>query len=247
MWRSLLPELLMPLPLAALALAVGLWRRRRGMLMVSLGLLLVASWPPTAWLLTRSAEHWSAPTAPADIPMSTAIVVLSFGMVQTPGPTGRVEWSEPDRFFGGIDLWHLGKAPRLIFTGGPVRGSETLTEGDVLRSMALRLGVPDSAVTVTPRVATTRDEAESVARLLAPVDGASVRVIVVTSASHMPRAAAAFERAGLSVVPYAVDFRAARAPALSPVLLVPSAGALVQTQVALRELYGRLFYALTGG
>ncbi len=57
------------------------------------------------------------------------------------------------------------------------------------------------------------------------------------------------ERERFTVIPFPVDFRGSdggRIGILTVVLsLIPNAAALSGTEIALRELYGRLFYALS--
>jgi uncharacterized SAM-binding protein YcdF (DUF218 family) len=70
-------------------------------------------------------------------------------------------------------------------------------------------------------------------------------VFLVTHAIHMPRAVAAFERTGLKVIPAPTRFH--RFPEGShALLLLPNAGAVVDSYMALHELVGRLWYALRG-
>jgi hypothetical protein len=53
------------------------------------------------------------------IDSADAIVVLSGMMeINKVGDSTYVEWGDPDRFFGGINLFKLGKAEKIIFTGG---------------------------------------------------------------------------------------------------------------------------------
>jgi uncharacterized SAM-binding protein YcdF (DUF218 family) len=99
-------------------------------------------------------------------------------------------------------------------------------------------------------VLNTSDEAHAVAALLnarkpaaGPVDKKH-RVLLVTSAFHMQRARTLFERAGLSVIPFPVDFKAGAGESLSVLDILPNAGALEMTETALREAYGRLFYVV---
>ena len=69
------------------------------------------------------------------------------------------------------------------------------------------------------------------------------RVLLVTSALHMPRARAQFERAGLQVVPAATDHLATTTA--SPLRWLPSAEALdtsgrvIKEWVGLRVMAGR--------
>ena len=67
-------------------------------------------------------------------------------------------------------------------------------------------------------------------------------MLLVTSAFHMPRARRLFERAGVSVIPFPVDFKVSAGGALSALDFLPTGAALRQTEMAMREGYGRLFY-----
>jgi uncharacterized SAM-binding protein YcdF (DUF218 family) len=57
------------------------------------------------------------------IDSSDTIVVIS-GMLEINevGDSTYIEWGNPDRFFGGIDLFKAGKAQKLVFTGGKCPG-----------------------------------------------------------------------------------------------------------------------------
>ena len=72
------------------------------------------------------------------------------------------------------------------------------------------------------------------------------RVLLVTSAFHMRRAQRLFERQGLQVLPFPVDFQARGRWAgplwRDPTQWLPSAGALDNSSRAMRELLGRLVY-----
>jgi len=68
------------------------------------------------------------------------------------------------------------------------------------------------------------------------------RVLLVTSAFHMPRARQLFEDAGLAVTTFPVDFAHSDAGGVGVLDFLPSAGALGETQTAMREMYGRLYY-----
>ena len=95
----------------------------------------------------------------------------------------------------------------------------------------------------TPPVLNTADEAVAIRRLL---PARQSRVLLVTSAFHMRRAQRLFERQGLQVLPFPVDFQARGRWAdplwRDPTQWLPSATALDKTSRALRELLGRLVY-----
>lgn len=65
------------------------------------------------------------------------------------------------------------------------------------------------------------------------------RIILVTSASHMPRARSLFEAAGAEIVPSPVDIRST-----GPVRVrafISTAGGLEDTLNVLHEIYGRTY------
>ena len=53
------------------------------------------------------------------IPYTNATVVLSGGLSSNINKkTPLIEWSDPDRFFAGIDIIKAKKSSTLVFTGG---------------------------------------------------------------------------------------------------------------------------------
>ena len=71
------------------------------------------------------------------------------------------------------------------------------------------------------------------------------RIYLVTHAWHMPRAKAAFERAGLQVIPAATAY-SARLPLRLPAF-VPSAQALLDSSYFFHEIVGTVWYRLKSG
>jgi uncharacterized SAM-binding protein YcdF (DUF218 family) len=237
------------LPLVVLPLGVTMWLmvcaliwRSRRFLSAALLLLWISSMPAVANGVWNFVEGEQIRATASDAPTADAIVVLSGGRVVAPGPAAISDWGDPDRFFGGIELFKAGKAPRLMFTGGatPSQPNDP-AEGDILRKWAIEFGVPEASVSTTGRVVNTLEEARAVAQQLGGGTRPG-RVLLVTSAFHMPRAARVFRASGLEVQEFPVDF--AGRGGFGILDLLPAPGALSVTQVALRELYGRAFYAL---
>jgi len=171
-----------------------------------------------------------------------AIVVLS-GMVRTiNGKKGlSYEWNEAsDRIFAGIELIKKNKAPIMVLTGGKLPWSAGKPEGEYLRDVAIKYGVPNKNILLTENVENTDQEAKAVAELL---NKASPRIILVTSAFHMPRAQKVFEAAGINIESFPVDFLSG-AEKYTIVNFIPSAKAFNQTSFFIRELIGRLYYNL---
>ena len=113
------------------------------------------------------------------------------------GDSTYIEWGDPDRFFGGIDLFKASKAQKLTFTGGKMPWDEAKkTEGAVLKEYAISNGISSKEIFVTKDVENTAEEAVSFKELISP----SKRIILVTSAYHMYRAKSLFEKQGFEVI-----------------------------------------------
>jgi len=114
------------------------------------------------------------------------------------------------------------------------------------------LGVPASAILQESRSRNTYENAVEARRLLEPA-GAN-RILLVTSALHMPRAVASFRHQGFEVIPAPTDFwivteeaqtRAGRLFRLATSVL-PDAETLAYTTRALHEYFGIAMYKLEG-
>ena len=241
---TVLPLLVLPVGVTIVVVMAGLVTRRRWLAWMGLALLWLASTPTVGNAALRALEAGMERLPAEDAPQADAIVVLSWGLIVAPGDARIVEWTDPDRFFAGIDLALADKAPLLVFTGGASdRFPGAPLEGDVLMARAVELGVPPERLRSTGRVVNTAQEASAVTALLRNEGVAdAVHVLLVTSAFHMPRAQALFERQGLRVTAFPVDFQQHAMRRWWWGDLLPSAGGLHATERSLREFYGRLVY-----
>ncbi len=179
---------------------------------------------------------------------SDGIVVLSGGGIKLPSVNKKIiEWNDPDRFFAGIDLYKANKSNRLIFTGGmnPLI-SGLPPEGDIYVKEALSMGIPKKALFTTYPVSNTLQEARAIKKLLNDeIPSSQKKVILVTSAFHMNRAKKVFEREGIRVLPYPVDFSSNKifSPSLrNPLVWLPNSSSLDRSTSAIREIIGRIIY-----
>lgn len=251
--HKILPYLVMPSTVAILLIVGGCVLKKRGIAIAGWSVLFIFSLQITAGALFYFLEARAERIPASEAPAADAIVVLSGACVSEIGKSKAVEWQDPDRFFGGVQLYFSGKAPLLVFTGGwfPWETSAR-SEGELLVEQAALMGVPATSMITTGRVSNTEEESNAVAKILRErrkespdADrGTSLRVLLVTSAYHMPRARFLFEKAGLEVVPFPVDFRSSSTMALSFLRFLPNVGSLNASETAIRELYGRVYYWL---
>ncbi len=240
--HKILPLLISPLTIALAVIVYGTWRSRKNAVIASVVALYLLSTPVVSKYIFTLIEGPAYRLDPTTLPDADAIVVLSGMLIGVPSFNGIVyEWSDSDRFFAGIELFRLSKAPKLIFTGGKLPwNSQTETEGVVLKRFAENMGVPSSQILMTDEVINTDEEAKAVKRLL---PASHPRVLLVTSAFHMQRSVRLFESQGMTIAPYPVDFRV-EIRDTTPMDFLPEPGSLALTSLAVREQIGRTFYWL---
>ena len=257
---KLLPQLVYPLGASLLLLFAGLLGRRRrwggGLSIAGLALLWLASMPLLSRQLLRGLEEQAVRLTPEPLPSADAVLVLGGGLVPPLPPRRRVEVSEAgDRLLTGVDLIRQGKAGWLVVSGGRVTfagDDPTPPEASYAASLAASLGVPPDRIVRSEAPRNTAEEAQAMASIARQRGWRSL--LLVTSASHLPRAAATFRRStDLRIIPVACDFQlparrlSGRPTAESLVLdLLPSAGALASTTSSLKELLGLAAYRLRG-
>jgi uncharacterized SAM-binding protein YcdF (DUF218 family) len=246
--HKLLPIFVLPLGWVLALLAIALFRKKRWPLIAALIVLYLASLPFVGTHLFRALESRYPPVALDQVQKADAIVPLGgiFGPPQgCPGCLPNLgEASE--RLEAGIALWQQKKADYLVFTGGRIPwANQAEVEGAASKRAAVARGVPADKILVTSDVGNTADEARVVAAMMR-LRGWS-RIILVTSAWHMPRAARTFRKAGVGFVPFPVDYQVSPPSPLTILDFLPHADGLLNTETTLRELYGMLFYWLRGG
>lgn len=241
--------LLPPLaPLLGLLLAFLLWCFPSGSLLAKLSLPLAILSFAALWLsATPAFSTWLGERLVADYPQSEtepeAVVVLGGGRY-------RDEYSGNERL-SAVSLervaWAAQQAPRhlpMLVSGGRVYEEERAPEAQLMAEMLQDLFQRP----VTWRENCSRTTAENAVNSAALMRDSGVEsVLLVTHWWHMPRAAEVFARAGLQVRPLPVGSPGELLPrAQSGVLRwLPSAPALLRTQVFWREWLARRWYHWT--
>lgn len=172
-----------------------------------------------------------------DAPPSTA-VVLAAGIDGRPRDRGDfsvLDLASRRRVDRAVAWWHEREGRVLVLVGGPPHRSVAAAE--LMAAYAGHLGVPARALRLEADSSDTWGNARNSARLSPRLP---LRIALVTSLIHMPRAQHAFASAGFDICPLGTDSR--RLPSRLPWALMPRASALANTQVALHEWVGLAYY-----
>lgn len=126
----------------------------------------------------------------------------------------------------------------IVLSGGSPIGS--LPEAEIMKELLEELGVDKKNIITEVK---SRDTLENALYLkeISKKHGFK-KVILITSAYHMPRAVEAYKKVGIEVLPYPTDFKQDKRYNLYSFL--PRAGVLNDSYKALREYLGFLAYQI---
>ena len=241
----LLYPVIQVLLLSLLAIFLLLLRRSRGALWVQLftfAWLYLVSTALVADFLMGSLERDFRPRAMSVIAAEDAIVVLGGA---TRGDTHLSTYPDlnehSDRLVLAAALYHAGKAPLMLLSGGAQPGARP--EAQLMKEILAVMGVPSRSIILERSSRNTYDNALYSAAIL---DSRNIkRILLVTSAYHMRRAQAVFEKQGFEVVPAPTDYQRL---VVDPVLprWIPSVGDLKNSSTAIKEYIGYWVYRWRG-
>jgi len=256
---KLLPLFVYPLGLSCilLILALALRKRRKwrqGLLIAATLLLWLASNRWVSYALARSLEWQNLPSD--STPRAEVIVLLGGGTESADSPRPMTEVnSAGDRVLYAAQLYKDGAAPVILASGGNLGFSTArgTTPAQEMSDLLILTGVPEDAIWQQAKSQNTYKDAVYSAEILK--ENEVTNVILVTSAMHMPRAKALFEKQGITVIPAPVDFtiteqnwQSTFKPGFGEALIyiLPNASSLGLTTNVLKEYFGLLVYGLRG-
>ena len=246
--KKVLGGMMLPLPLLLLLIALGialLWFsrfQRTGKPCVSLGwlLLLLLSLQPVADSLLKPIED-KYPTW-RDEKRVQYVVVLGGGYTWNPNwaPSSNLINNSLPRLTEGIRLWYENPGSKLIFTGAAAKTNPVSTAEAGAR-VAESLGIPRSEIIVLDKPKDTEEEAAAVKEAIGDAP-----FLLVTSASHLPRAMIFFRRAGLTPLPAPANQLAIESPLNPWERAIPSPVWLMHSDRVGYETLGRIWQWLKG-
>lgn len=256
---KLLPLFVYPLGLACIMLFLALVSinnsgRRRTFIILALLILWLSSTSGFSNLIARSLEWRYKP--PEEIPSAEAIILLGGGTESAVYPRSGVEINGAgDRVFYAAQLYKDGKAPLILLSGGEITwlNDGSTTPADDMAEILTAMGVPADALIIEDRSRNTYENALNAKEML---DELGInRILLVTSAMHMPRSVALFKAQGFEVTPLPVDYSVVENDSAESqndvwvtkiIDIIPNTSNLALTTNALKEYLGSFIYKLQG-
>jgi uncharacterized SAM-binding protein YcdF (DUF218 family) len=252
---SVLLQLLLPTSLSLMLLAVSVTLRRRPTVrracrVLAVLILLVCG---NGWVVSamfRQLERQYVPPVP--LPDADAIVVLSGGVLSRTAPRPTVEVADAgDRVLYGAQLYRERKAPLIVVTGNVGTGDfKARPEAEDMAELLQAIGVDEHAIVKEIKAQNTHQHAVNLCPLFQQRQ--ITRVLLVTSALHMPRSIAAFRHVcpAVEYIPAPTDFRNTIAAPVAwyreAMNLLPTPRRLLDFSDAAHEYLGMTYYRLRG-
>jgi uncharacterized SAM-binding protein YcdF (DUF218 family) len=222
-----------------IALSIGLYKKQRTaakLLWAVTCFIYLFTTPLAASVLLGSLEHrYSLPAAV----QGDVIVVLGGGAIgSTPDVDGigSLTGTTLTRVVAAYKL-HKKTGLPIIVSGGQVF-KDSGNEARIAKRYLLSLGLPESAVIAEDKSRNTKENAAYTLDVLK--QKGFTQPILVTSASHMPRAAAQFNQLNVQLLPYPVGFLVSQPYPVTISSFLPSADALLKNSLAAKEYLGQL-------
>jgi uncharacterized SAM-binding protein YcdF (DUF218 family) len=211
----------------------------------SLGILFFFSLPFISNILLYTLE--SRYPAQTEFPQVSAIVLLGGAGVPFLPPLIYPEFNEAgDRIFHAARLFKKELAPRIIITGGKyvTFRKDHMTEAqNNAYFLSEFCGIDSSALVLEKEAANTYQNGICVDRIFKKNNWGK-KIILVTSAYHMPRSVLIFRKLGFQIYPAPTDFNSYASFSQGIFDFFPSIEALRGSTTALHEVYGMVGYML---
>ena len=146
-----------------------------------------------------------------------------------------------------MNLYQRDYTPTLVLTGGDASIFGTGPQEAVqMKQWAVRLGVPESATKIDTEARNTYESSTGTKRLIG-----SASILLVSSASHLPRAVPVFTKQGFRVTPAPCEYVSQNLPRegwdnIDPFDILPNDIALQHSREVVAEVAGIVVYWLAG-
>ncbi|CAN5269676.1 YdcF family protein [soil metagenome] len=192
---------------------------------------------------------WEVPPTPMEaVAPGYDVAIILTGVTSTEKlPLDRVYFQKgADRVMHTVQLYKENKIKNILITGGS--GSlirDEIKEADQIKKILLLCEIPEDDIMVENRSRNTYENAAYSAELLNQ-EYPNGKYLLVTSAFHLRRAQACFEKQGVNAQSFSTDFYTYPTRFTPDTLLIPTEGALAKWSILIKELVGMLFYRIAG-
>ncbi len=174
-------------------------------------------------------------------------IVLSGVTDSEKAPRDRVYLNKgADRIMHTVHLYRLGKIKRILISGGSGRLLvQDYKESEAIKNVLLLSGVAAEHIFIDDASRNTHENAVYSAEILNEKFSGKT-YLLVTSAFHMRRAQACFQKVGVKADSFPTDFYTFERKFTPDVFVVPSDMAVVKWGIMIKEWLGMVAYKIAG-
>ena len=202
-------------------------------------LIYLLSIPAVSDFIIKPLEYAYPQPAVSELKDTQAIVILAGGSydgVPDFDGTGQNSESTTTRLAAGLRLHRVLHLP-MVLSGGRLF-DDAVTEASTEYRFLRACGVEERYLIKEDRSRNTAENAKFVKPIYQQQE--FNKVILVTSAFHMPRSVALFHREGMQVIPYPTDYRTDKTLRFNAFAFTPSADCVYHNSLAMKEYLGLL-------
>lgn len=187
--------------------------------------------------LVKPLEDYYPQPALNELKNAQAIVVLGGGAcdgVPDFDGEGQIANAAANRFLMGLRLHRALQLP-IILSGGQGY-SRTATEAEIAARTLKACGVEEKNLIIEGRSRNTLQNATFTKRICQ--QQGLQKLILVTSASHLPRSVLLFQRESIDIIPYPADYQTYKKVELNVFSFIPQQQSLRNSTIAMKEYLG---------
>jgi uncharacterized SAM-binding protein YcdF (DUF218 family) len=209
---------------------------------MSIGMLLLFS---NGWFVNQCYLAYESPQTNLNKPYQWCII-LGGGMMRA--GNGYRTGETADRFIQPLLLYKQGKVKRLLITGGNVNIKglkvDATKESKKVKEVLIAMGVNEKDIFLEENARNTHENAVNTKKMLQPY--LRERMVLVTSAMHMPRAKACYTKEGFLIDEFPADIK--KKDTYSGILdrIIPEERNLTKFAELIREIAGYVIYKIVG-
>lgn len=180
-------------------------------------------------------EYKTILVADISTPYDIGIVLGPFLLQGTNHPNvEEIITAQHARFFHASQLYKTGKIKKMLLSGN--------NDAELARSYLISIGIPAEDILLESKSKDTYENALFTKQFLNQKGIASIKLLLITSAFHMRRAKKCFDKVGLDVTPFSVDYARTGKNVNFPFTIVPSSDALKSWNRIFTEWASMLYF-----
>jgi uncharacterized SAM-binding protein YcdF (DUF218 family) len=194
-------------------------------------------------------QAWEVDTKPFKEIRPREVGIVLTGVTQSfIQPDDRIYFQRgADRVTHTIQLYKLGLIKKIIVSGGSGRlFKEAEPEANKFKRVMVMAGVAAGDIILENKTRNTYESAIAVKKMLDSLSYRETDCLLITSAFHMRRSIACYQKAGLNLEPFSTDFYGVPDKTFLRTFFLPSISGFILWEKLLKEWTGFVAYKLAG-